>query len=193
MTPAVRTARAEQARETRRRLLDVALDLFAERGYDGTSLQMIADKVGVTKAAVYYHFRTKADILEALNECAVEAMDEVLDAVSQIRSRRERTERLAVGIVDVLLQNRNLMTILASDPVLHSRMKTVKSAQGDLRERVVDLIFGEEATLDQRVAVYAAGGVIEIIPLLDGLPDDELRSILIHTCLHILRMRPRGR
>jgi AcrR family transcriptional regulator len=193
MTPAVRTARAEQARETRRRLLDVALDLFAERGYDGTSLQMIADRVGVTKAAVYYHFRTKADILEALNGCAIETMGEVLDAVSQIRSRRERTERLAVGIVDVLLQNRNLMTILAGDPVLHSRMKTVKSAQGDLRERVVDLIFGEDATLDQRVAVYAAGGVTEIIPLLDGVPDDELRSILIHTCLHILRMRPRGR
>ena len=193
MTAAVGTARAEQARETRRRLLDVALDLFAGRGYDGTSLQMIADKAGVTKAAVYYYFRTKADILEALNECAVETMGEVLDAVSQIRSRRERTERLAVGIVDVLLQNRNLMTILAGDPVLHSRMKTVKSAQGDLRERVVDLIFGEEATLDQRVAVYAAGGVTEIIPLLDGVPDDELRSILIHTCLHILRMRPRGR
>ena len=192
MTPAVRTARAEQARETRRRLLDVALELFAERGYDGTSLQMIADKVGVTKAAVYYHFRTKADILEALSGCAIETMGEVLDAVSQIRSRRERTERLAAGIVDVLMQNRNLMTILAGDPVLNNRMKTVKSAQGDLRERAVDLIFGEDATLDQRVAVYAAGGIVDIVPLLDGVPDDELRSILIHTCLHILRMRPRG-
>jgi AcrR family transcriptional regulator len=192
MTPAVRTARAEQARNTRRHLLDVALVLFAERGYDGTSLQMIADRMGVTKAAVYYHFHTKADILQALNDAAIEAAAELLDAVSAIGSRRERTERLATGIVDLLLKNRNLMTMLAGDPVMRSRMKQMKSAQGDIRNRAVRTLFGEEATLDQRVAAYAAGAISEIIPYLDDVPDDELRSVLIRTCLHILRVRPRG-
>jgi AcrR family transcriptional regulator len=52
---------------TRERILDVALDLFIEQGFDGTSLRQIAEKLGVTKAALYYHFESKEDILLALH------------------------------------------------------------------------------------------------------------------------------
>jgi AcrR family transcriptional regulator len=53
--------------DTRQRILDVALDLFTEQGYDGTSLRQIAEQLGVTKAALYYHFESKEDILMALH------------------------------------------------------------------------------------------------------------------------------
>ncbi len=52
---------------TRERILDVALDLFIEKGYDGTSLREIAERLGFTKAALYYHFASKEDILMALH------------------------------------------------------------------------------------------------------------------------------
>lgn len=52
---------------TRERILDVALDLFIEKGYDRTSLREIAESLGVTKAALYYHFPSKEDILLALH------------------------------------------------------------------------------------------------------------------------------
>lgn len=52
---------------TRERILDVALELFTERGYEKTSLRGIADTLGVTKAALYYHFERKEDILLALH------------------------------------------------------------------------------------------------------------------------------
>jgi AcrR family transcriptional regulator len=52
---------------TRERILDVALELFTEQGYDKTSLREIADRLGVTKAALYYHFERKEDILFALH------------------------------------------------------------------------------------------------------------------------------
>jgi AcrR family transcriptional regulator len=52
--------------DTRARILDVALELFVEHGYDKTSLREIADRLGVTKAALYYHFRTKEDILAGI-------------------------------------------------------------------------------------------------------------------------------
>ena len=45
----------------------MALELFTEQGYDGTSLREIAEKLGVTKAAIYYHFASKDDILMALH------------------------------------------------------------------------------------------------------------------------------
>ena len=59
------STRAVQAEQTRQQILETAQRLFAELGYDATSLQMIADEMGLTKAAVYYHFRAKSDILHA--------------------------------------------------------------------------------------------------------------------------------
>ena len=55
---------------TRERILEVALGLFSEQGYDKTSLREVAEKVGVTKAALYYHFPSKEDILTELVEAA---------------------------------------------------------------------------------------------------------------------------
>jgi AcrR family transcriptional regulator len=52
---------------TRDRILDIALDLFTEQGFDATSLRQIAERLGVTKAALYYHFESKDDILMALH------------------------------------------------------------------------------------------------------------------------------
>jgi AcrR family transcriptional regulator len=56
-----------EAVSTRERVLDVALDLFTEKGFDRTSLREIAEKLGVTKAALYYYFASKDDILMALH------------------------------------------------------------------------------------------------------------------------------
>jgi len=52
---------------TRERILEVALELFNEQGYEKTSLREIADRLGVTKAALYYHFQRKEDILLELH------------------------------------------------------------------------------------------------------------------------------
>ena len=64
---AKRRALAHDASSTRERILDVALELFGAQGYDGTSLRQIAEQLGVTKAALYYHFESKEDILRALH------------------------------------------------------------------------------------------------------------------------------
>ncbi len=58
------------------RILDAALKLIAEHGVGGTSLQMIADEVGVTKAAVYHQFKTKEEIVIALTERELGRLDE---------------------------------------------------------------------------------------------------------------------
>ena len=59
--------RAADAGSTRQRILDVALDLFIEQGFDKTPLRQIAEKLGFSKAALYYHFASKDDILMALH------------------------------------------------------------------------------------------------------------------------------
>jgi AcrR family transcriptional regulator len=64
--------------DTRSRIQAVALELFAEQGYDKTSLREIAERLGVTKAALYYHFRTKEDIVGSLFDDFMARIDEVI-------------------------------------------------------------------------------------------------------------------
>jgi AcrR family transcriptional regulator len=63
-------------RSTRDRVLDVALDIFIEQGYDKASLREIAERMGFTKAALYYHFPSKADMLLALHDRMHSIIDE---------------------------------------------------------------------------------------------------------------------
>ncbi|MFF4208462.1 TetR/AcrR family transcriptional regulator [Streptomyces sp. NPDC001796] len=65
--------------DTRQRIQDVALDLFAEQGYEKTSLREIAERLDVTKAALYYHFKTKEEILVGIFEDLTRPMDELIE------------------------------------------------------------------------------------------------------------------
>lgn len=69
---------------TRSRIQDVALELFIEQGYEATSLREIAEKLGVTKAALYYHFKTKDDIIASLAERRV---DDIVELIEWVRGR----------------------------------------------------------------------------------------------------------
>ncbi|MFD2078558.1 regulatory protein, tetR family [Actinopolymorpha cephalotaxi] len=73
--------------DTRARIQEVALELFAEQGYDSTSLREIADRLGVTKAALYYHFRSKEEIVVA----TVEEFLADIDALVAWAEERPRT------------------------------------------------------------------------------------------------------
>ena len=65
--PLAGTGRHSDEGDTRERILDIAMDLFIEQGYDKTSLRQIADRLGFTQAAIYCHFAAKEDILVALH------------------------------------------------------------------------------------------------------------------------------
>jgi AcrR family transcriptional regulator len=65
--------------DTRRRIQEVALSLFAAQGYEKTSLREIAENLQVTKAALYYHFKTKEDIIISLFEDLAKPLDELIE------------------------------------------------------------------------------------------------------------------
>lgn len=71
------------ADDTRTRIQAVALEMFTEKGYDSTSLREIAEALGVTKAALYYHFKSKEEIVESLTGDHVERMNALLDWAEQ--------------------------------------------------------------------------------------------------------------
>ncbi|WP_435969444.1 TetR/AcrR family transcriptional regulator [Streptomyces sp. Qhu_M48] len=87
---------------TRQRIQDVALDLFAEQGYEKTSLREIAERLDVTKAALYYHFKTKEDILVGIFEDLTRPMDELITWAQEqprtLETRREVLRRYQVAL-----------------------------------------------------------------------------------------------
>ena len=102
MTP----TRADQAEATRQAALAAARTLFVSQGYDATSLQAIADEMGVTKANVYYYFRTKAEILEALLAPMADALDRCSTPPNGCPRRPARAELMTAGFVDQVVTAR---------------------------------------------------------------------------------------
>ncbi|MDT4909878.1 MAG: hypothetical protein QOI69_3119 [Pseudonocardiales bacterium] len=183
-----RSSRAVQAEQTRQQILDTAQRLFADLGYDATSLQMIADEMGLTKAAVYYHFRAKSDLLQAAMIPGLERIEMLLDTVATLRGRRARAEHLVNGLVEFLVDNRQYAVMAANDPA--AKRHNLDEESERLRLRALTLLFGNTPTGAERVAFYAVLSIVETLPELVDLPDDELRDALQTTMLRVLRVPP---
>src|ERR1700689_2567042 len=99
---------------TRERILDIALDLFIEQGFDKTPLRQIAEKLGFSKAALYYHFASKDDILMALHMRLHELGKESLSALGDRPSSAEAWVPMFDTFISLMMENRKVF-------VLHER------------------------------------------------------------------------
>ncbi len=180
------STRAAQAERTRQQILETATRLFTELGYDATSLQMIADEMGLTKAAVYYYFRAKSDILDAAMQPGIQRLGALLDEAAAIRGRRARIEHLINGFADFLVQNRHYAVMASTEPAA-KRDKLDEQAVA-MRQRALTLVFGDNPTGAERLAVNTMFFIPESLPDLADLTDDELREALHTTMLRILRV-----
>ena len=100
----------------RARVLAAALELFALHGVSGTSLQMIADHLGVTKAAVYYQFHAKEDIVLAVVEGAVEQLRGHIEEAENAPSPQAATVVALDGLIDVVLAHRQVVASCSATP-----------------------------------------------------------------------------
>src|SRR6478736_9226311 len=88
--------------DTRQRLLDVAMTLVSQNGFAGTSLQMIADELGFTKAAIYYHFRTRDQLLIALMEPILEQSRQLVETAESQHTLRTQMDAMVQGFAGVV-------------------------------------------------------------------------------------------
>ena len=180
------STRAAQAERTRQQILETAQRLFTELGYDATSLQMIADEMGLTKAAVYYHFRAKSDILHEAMRPGIQRLGALLDEAAAIRGRRARIEHLVNGFVDFLIQNRHYAVMASTDPAAKRDKLDVEAMT--MRRRALTLLFGDNPTGAERLSFNAVFFIPECLPDLADLTDSELREALQTTMLRMLRI-----
>lgn len=99
--------------EARRRILEAAEQLFAEKGYAATSVQEITDTAGVNKALLYYYFEDKRAVYVALMEDGIAAFSAVVDAaLSAPGSYAERLRGLISEHVGLLWRRPNLLRVV---------------------------------------------------------------------------------
>jgi AcrR family transcriptional regulator len=175
--------------DTRDRILAAAERLFVERGYHPTTLQEIADRVGITKPALYHHFTSKAEILGNLLEPMTAELEQVLaDAAEQVDIGAVRA-RLMTGWVEIFLRYRG--TLLALLRELASIPSAEFARMVRVMERAIDTAAGADAGPAERVALaQAISAVTDPVALLPDLPDEVLREHLLAGVWRLLGQQP---
>ena len=170
------------------RVVTAALDLFVQHGVSATSLQMIADAVGVTKAAVYHQFKTKEAIVVAAVELELGRLEVALNAAEDLEPGPGALEALLGQVIDLAVGRRRMVNTLLYDPVIVRLL-----AEHEPFMEFMDHLFGallrgrDDVEARTRVAMVASaiGGAVTH-PLVADLDDATLKAELLELSLRFL-------
>jgi AcrR family transcriptional regulator len=188
-TKAKRRALPHDATSTRERILDVALDLFVAQGYDGTSLRQIAEQLGVTKAALYYHFESKEDILRALHMRLHEFGKDALDSAGDHPMTLELWGQLLDRIVDQMLAQRKLFLMHERNQAVLEKLHSEEhdAEHDDIQNQFRKILLDTRVPERDRVRMAAAFGAAFAGLFLAGesFPDSDTAKLgdMLRACI----------
>ena len=184
-------AHARSRSDTRARIQQVAVELFAEQGYEKTSLREIAERLDVTKAALYYHFKSKEDIVRSLVEDYYGQIDALIAwGRTQPASPATRSEILG-RYVGIVAEGGAVFRMLHQNQAAVNSLASAKNRGELFRERMgalVELLTGPGAPLGERLrAAMALGGVsVGLLFFTDQVPDRaELSAAVLRVATDI--------
>lgn len=175
----------------RTRVLDAALDLFAAHGVSGTSLQMIATAVGVTKAAVYHQFQTKEDIVITVTERELARLIPALERAEAHGDLPQSRDDLLVEVIEMAVSDRRLVRTLQFDPVIVRLLAEHPPFQGfmDRLYGVLLLDSGGDVPIEAAMLQGAISSAV-MHPLLAGVDDETLKTRLTDVSRRLLGLAP---
>jgi AcrR family transcriptional regulator len=174
----------------RERVLEAARDLFANQGVHGTSLQMIADWLGITKASVYYQFQSKDDIVVAVVQPVFDDIVRLVRIAEAMSSPQARRETAVSGLVEFSVRHRRLTAAFYGDPAIESLVRShpdFENAINGLRA----LLTGPDPSTSGRVATsMITAGIYGTAtdPRLRDVSDAELHRILLDSAQRLLQV-----
>jgi AcrR family transcriptional regulator len=182
----------ERRTGTREQIRKLALELFAERGYDATSLREIAERLGITKAAVYYHFKTKEEILASLVADFFAEVDELVSwAQHQPATRATREQVLrryhtllsghATALAQLLHEGQAALRDVAAGAELRSRF-----------DRLTDLLVDTDAPVDARLRGRLAFVALHMGAHRFGAGNEEARQAALQIALDLIARTPQA-
>ena len=195
---AVRRGRPGHSLES---LLDVAVATFNERGYDATSMDELAARLGITKSAIYHHVSSKVELLRLALDRALDALFAVTQEAGATEGRAiDRLEHVVRGSVRVLIAELPFVTLLlrvrgnsdverealqrrrAFDRIVTALVRAAED-EGDVRPDV-------DPAVTSRLLFGAVNSLVEWYRPDGGLSADDLADALVVTSFEGLRARP---
>ncbi|MFI9151199.1 TetR/AcrR family transcriptional regulator [Streptomyces sp. NPDC053367] len=166
---------------TRQRIQDVALELFAEQGYEKTSLREIAERLEVTKAALYYHFKTKEEIVVSLFADLTQPIEDLIEwgsaQPSTLETKHEIVRRYSAALAGAaplfrfMQENQATVRDLQIGETFKDRMRSLR-----------DIVIDPEAPLVDQVrcvsAIFTLHAGMFFLQDLEGDPEDKRRAVL---------------
>ncbi|MEU0089144.1 TetR/AcrR family transcriptional regulator [Kribbella sp. NPDC006257] len=171
--------------DTKARIQEAALDLFVTKGTQQTSLRDIAERLGVTKPALYYHFASREELINSLVQPMKDAFDAYVDA--QEAAAPVEARELLGSYFDIAYEHRKLIQLAIND-------LTVLQEAGlatlfvNWRQRLIALLIGDEPSLGQQVrGMVAFGGLSDCAVMFDHVDRDELRQASVDAAYDTMR------
>jgi AcrR family transcriptional regulator len=163
--------------DTRQRIQTVARELFAQKGVQKTSLQEIADRLGITKPALYYHFSSREELVRSIVQPLIDDGEEFLARQEALREVAPRA--LLEGYFDFHYGHRDQLVLVLTELTTLTELGLVETVL-TWRERLAALLFPPEPTLAQATrAVVALGGLQDCTIQFPDAPADELREAAV--------------
>ncbi|MDX3386941.1 TetR/AcrR family transcriptional regulator [Streptomyces niveiscabiei] len=166
---------------TRQRIQDVALELFAEQGYEKTSLREIAERLDVTKAALYYHFKTKEEIIVSIFGDLTKPIQELIDWGAEqphtLETKQEIVRRYSRHLADAaplfrfMQENQATVRELQIGDAFKDRMRGLR-----------DIIIDRDAPLTDQVrcisAIFTLHAGMFLLQDIEGEPEEKREAVL---------------
>lgn len=162
--------------DTRQRILDVALEMFGERGYAGTSVADITTRLGISKAALYHHFAAKDDILQALLAAPLARYWQLAETAAD-----RSLAGLLGAIFDTTAELYSVSRLVSEDPSVRKALRERITPQShEINEALTAALAGGPPTPRARAA-YAAikNGTLAVLEATGAPPTPADRAELI--------------
>ncbi|WUD74924.1 TetR/AcrR family transcriptional regulator [Streptomyces sp. NBC_00510] len=167
-TPSRRTRRVRMTgKERREQLLDVGRTLFAERGFEGTSVEEIAHKAGVSKPVVYEHFGGKEGLYAVVVDREMRCLLDMVTGALTGGHPRELLEQAAFALLDYIEQYTDGFRILVRDSPVAQSTGTFASLISDIATQVEDILGMEfkQRGFDAKLAPLYAQALVGMVAL----------------------------
>jgi AcrR family transcriptional regulator len=171
-------------RNRRAALLTAALDSFARRGYDATSVAELAAATGMSKAAVSYHFRTKNDLLHAVADPLLDSLDALLERHPPVPRWPDQVQALLADYLAALTEHRQVAAWVDSDKAVLNHPQ-IGARLHHNSERICQAITGHTAdgTAATVHATAALGSLWRPLRTLTPAHLDTHRDALLHAAM----------
>ena len=170
---------------TREKILDVALDLFTDQGFDGTSMREIAERLHISKPAIYYHFASKEEILMALHLRLHEFGKTALARLAGETVTLQLWGSLVNELLDQMLAQRKIFLMHARNQAALEKLhrKDHDAEHDDIQQRLRQALTDPSLPLRDRVRMAASlgtvfGGLLMAGDAFDNVSSAELGALV---------------